>query len=144
MAQVNTAEDLTSTDFSSGTFESEQAEPEGASMDDSAFEDRRVWQRFLLEEPAHITLNVEGYDSYDQVALVDISLGGFRLQFDQDLPQGSDVAICHPTAGTMRGRLAWQTDGDIGVRMLDDENRRTYLLRLISMILHSEMQVAAI
>lgn len=144
MAQVNTAEDLTSTEFSSGNIESEQTETDATDANHSAFEDRRVWQRFMLEEPAHITLNVEGQDSYDGIALVDISLGGFRLHFDGELPSGSDVAISHPTAGTMRGRLAWQAGGDIGIRMLDDENRRTYLLRLISMILHNEMQVAAI
>ncbi len=144
MAQVNTAEDLTSTEFSSGNLESEQLESEAENPDNAAFEDRRVWQRFLLEEPARITLNVDGQEPYDGIALVDISLGGFRLQFDEDLPRGSDVAISHPTAGTMRGRLAWQTDGDIGIQMLDDENRRTYLLRLISMILHNDMQVAAL
>ncbi len=144
MAQVNTAEDLTRHEQASGPFESEATEHLETSDEDSAFEDRRAWQRFILEEPAQITLQIEGLSSVEQVPLLDVSLGGFRLHFDRDLPRGSDVAICHPTAGTMRGRLAWQADGDIGVRMLDDENRRTYLLRLISMILHSEIQVAAV
>ena len=144
MAQVSTAVDLTSTEYSSADFESENAAYDDEASIEADTDDRRVWQRFLLEDPAHITLTVEGRDAYDKVALVDVSLGGFRLQFNGDLPRDSDVAICHPTAGTMRGRLAWQRGGDIGIRMLDDDDRRTYLLRLISLILHSEVQVEAV
>ncbi|WP_282608348.1 PilZ domain-containing protein [Pelagibius sp. Alg239-R121] len=149
MARVNTAIDLTSTKLSSEEVAPAQTSSDhGTENEQSASylsdEDRRAWQRFMLEDPAHITLQVAGRDAFERVPLVDVSLGGFRLHLTEELPHDSEVAVCHPTAGTMRGRLAWQTDSDIGIRMLDDENRRTYLLRLISMILHSEIQVEAV
>lgn len=141
MAQVNSAADRHSTRISSQEVASEEPVAAGSAPDDMSAEDRRSWQRFMLEAPASITLQVPGYDVFEGIELVDVSLGGFRLNFDQDLPPGSEVAIDHPTAGTMRGRLAWQAGGNIGVHMLEDDNRRTYLLRLISMILHSEVRV---
>lgn len=106
-------------------------------------EERRAWQRFILEAPASISLQVPGHDVFNEIELVDVSLGGFRLRFEGDVPTGSEVEIDHPVAGSMRGELAWQSGGDIGIRMLDDDNRRMYLLRLISMILHSESHSAA-
>jgi hypothetical protein len=127
-----------STDPSSKEAASEEVSPEEIPGDD-----RRAWQRFMLEDRACITLEVEGGAHYNDVELIDISLGGFGLKFAGELPENASIAICHPTAGKMIGRLAWQKDQTIGVRMQDDENRRIYLLRLVSMILHSEMQVAA-
>ncbi len=148
MAQVNSAADMRFSNASSKHLASEESGPRGSSADDSSpedssIDDRRSWQRFMLESPASITLQVSGHDAFEEVELVDVSLGGFRLHFDQDLPPGSEVAIDHPTAGTMRGKLAWQAGGDIGVHMVEDDNRRTYLLRLISMILHSDVRVTS-
>ncbi len=139
MAQVNSVTHVHSGETDSA---SDQQVAPGDLQDDATQDDRRSWQRFMLESPASITLQVPGCDDFEKVKLVDVSLGGFRLNFDQELPEGSDIAIDHPTAGTMRGKLAWQADGDIGIHMLEDGNRRTYLLRLISMILHSEVRVA--
>lgn len=139
MAQVNSAADTPSVEASAKKATVvKEAPPTGAK------DDRRAWQRFMLESPANITLQVSGHDDFEDIELVDVSLGGFRLQFDHDLPPGSDIAIDHPTAGTMRGKLAWQSGGNIGVRMIEDGNRRTYLLRLISMILHNEVRVASV
>ncbi|TQV79259.1 PilZ domain-containing protein [Denitrobaculum tricleocarpae] len=154
MAQVNSAADMRFSNAASKDLASEKPGPRGSSAhdssahdssaEDSSIDDRRSWQRFMLESPASITLQVSGHDNFEDVELVDVSLGGFRLHFDHDLPPGSEVAIDHPTAGTMRGKLAWQTGGDIGIHMMEDDNRRTYLLRLISMILHNEVRVTSL
>lgn len=139
MAQVNSATDMRSSATTSTVSKRRTAQRDAP--DDIAADDRRSWQRFMLEAPADITLQVPGHDDFEKVQLIDVSLGGFRLHFEQDLPPDSELAIDHPTAGTMRGKLAWQSGGDIGIHMLEDDNRRTYLLRLISMILHSEVRV---
>lgn len=141
MARVSSATDMRSSEAASSA--SGERGAKGNAPDDIIADDRRSWQRFMLESPARITLQVPGCDDFEKVKLVDVSLGGFRLYFDHDLPAGSEIAIDHPTAGTMRGRLAWQSDDHIGIHMLEDSNRRTYLLRLISMILHSEVRVSS-
>ena len=139
MAQINSATNMPSVQASTEKVASDEEAPRAGANDD-----RRAWQRFMLESPASITLQVSGHDDFEDIELVDVSLGGFRLHFDQELPPGSEIAIDHPTAGTMRGELAWQSGGNIGVRMIEDGNRRTYLLRLISMILHNEVRVASV
>lgn len=139
MAQINSATNMPSLEASTEKVASDEEAPRAGANDD-----RRAWQRFMLESPASITLQVSGHDDFEDIELVDVSLGGFRLHFDQELPPGSEIAIDHPTAGTMRGELAWQSGGNIGVRMIEDGNRRTYLLRLISMILHNEVRVASV
>lgn len=108
-----------------------------------ASQERRAWQRFVLERGAYLALEIEDDGCREEAELLDISLGGLRLRIDRELPAGVQLTIHHSSAGRMRGRLAWQRDGSIGICMSGDEKRRTYLLRLINMILHSELQVAA-
>ncbi len=65
----------------------------------------------------------------------DISLGGLKLRFEDKVPQGKVIAIDHPVAGTLCGRIAWREGKSAGMELQVPSSDLERVLRCICLIL---------
>lgn len=65
----------------------------------------------------------------------DISLGGLKLRFEDKVPQGKVIAIDHPVAGTLCGRIAWREGKFVGMELQVPSSDLERVLRCICLVL---------
>lgn len=75
--------------------------------------ERRKWLRFTLPRPENLVITVQG-KAYP-CSLTEISLGGARVEFREEVPPPADVEIRHGRAGILHGDCRWHGDGEMGV-----------------------------
>jgi len=65
----------------------------------------------------------------------DISVGGLKLRFIDDVPEGNVIALDHPVAGTLCGRCAWRDGNLVGVELQVPSSDLERVLRCICLVL---------
>ncbi len=77
-------------------------------------EERRRWPRLPIDGETSITVNLRGQEY--RCSLLDISLGGAKLRFQEEPPIHSNISLDHPGMGIMAGNCVWRNLRDVGVR----------------------------
>ena len=77
--------------------------------------DRRKSRRHPVADHAAVTAKSGGKVYTCHVE--DISLGGLRLRFRDEVPESGVIALDHPIAGTLCGSCVWRQPGRIGVEL---------------------------
>ena len=75
--------------------------------------ERRKWLRFTLPRPEDLVIAVQG-KAYP-CSLTEISLGGARIEFREEVPPPTEVEIRHGLAGTLHGDCRWHGESEMGV-----------------------------
>lgn len=65
----------------------------------------------------------------------DISMGGLKLRFEDEVPDGNVIALDHPVAGTLCGRCAWRKDNFVGMELQVPSSDLERVLRCICLVL---------
>ena len=65
----------------------------------------------------------------------DISMGGLKLRFEDEVPEGNVIALDHPVAGTLCGRCAWRKDKYVGMELQVSSSDLERVLRCICLVL---------
>jgi hypothetical protein len=76
-------------------------------------ENRREWPRYQAVKPFSLTACIDGRLLPCTVA--DVSLGGARLVFDDELPAGQTVELNHPEGPVVACARVWQGARELGV-----------------------------
>ncbi|NIA67633.1 PilZ domain-containing protein [Pelagibius litoralis] len=80
--------------------------------------EHREWPRYTADQPFTLSVRLDGRAYPCTVA--DVSLGGARLVFDDDLPGDPNseigIEISHPEAETVVCEAVWQKPREIGVQ----------------------------
>ena len=80
--------------------------------------DHREWPRYIAERPFALSANLDGRIYPCTVA--DVSLGGARLVFDNDLPASlpseQHIELSHPETETVICLPVWQDSQEVGIR----------------------------
>jgi hypothetical protein len=84
-----------------------------ASFSRSNAQNRREWPRYTAEKSFELAASVDGRLLACTVA--DISLGGARLVFDEELPAGPLLDLTDPDGQSVAGDRVWQDSTAIGV-----------------------------
>lgn len=79
--------------------------------------ERRSWDRFAVEGGTIVHADVDG-QKYE-CALIDISMGGARLQTADPIPLNSKVSILRNEIGELSGECVWQSSAMVGIRFQD-------------------------
>lgn len=103
--------------------------------------ERRQWLRFDLARATSLTAEMNG-QSYD-CCITDISLGGLRLRFSENLPECRQLVLRHHTAGELCGTAVWSGASEIGVAFEKPERDLEHLLQCISLILNPDERQSA-
>lgn len=82
--------------------------------------DRRRWSRYAVEETTTLTLTTDGQTYTGKIE--DISLGGAKLHFVGERPEGRDAVLSHPVSGAFAGHPVWHARGLMGLRFGFSEN----------------------
>ena len=99
--------------------------------------DRRRWSRYGVLQTTSLT--VKAQDRTFMCQIEDISLGGAKLRFSDDMPQHGDAILAHQASGEFLGRLVWRSAENMGVRFGFSEHALNLLLHCI----RSKSSVAA-
>jgi len=94
---------------------------------------RRRHNRIAVAKEVPLTATSGGkiYSCY----IEDISLGGLKLRFEDEVPEGKVIAIDHPVAGTLCGRCAWRDGKYIGMELQVPSSDLERVLRCICLVL---------
>lgn len=84
-----------------------------ASLAGSKVQNRREWPRYQAAKPFLLAAHVDGHLLFCTVA--DISLGGARLMFDADIPDGETLELSHEESGAVACERVWQGGRELGV-----------------------------
>jgi len=84
-----------------------------ASLSRSNAQNRREWPRYAAEKSFALAASVDGRLLACTVA--DISLGGARLEFDEELPAGALLNLTDPDGQAVACERVWQDSTAIGV-----------------------------
>ncbi|MEQ8354490.1 MAG: PilZ domain-containing protein [Kiloniellaceae bacterium] len=91
--------------------------------------ERRRSLRFVLPHEEDITVTLDGRQYHGK--LEDVSIGGAKLRFSDDLPASAEVHLEHSAAGAIEGTCMWHQGRYVGIAFgLTDP-----ALRLISLCL---------
>ena len=90
----------------------------GASRAKSAALDRREWPRYTAQRNFALAVSIGGKTLPCSVA--DVSLGGARLVFDADLPEGAGhrseiIELSHPESEPVHCAPVWHSKRELGV-----------------------------
>ena len=88
--------------------------------------ERRRSLRFVLPHQETITLTAAGREY--QGRLEDVSIGGAKLSFVDDMPPPVDVSVMHREAGEIQGTCMWHDGESMGIAFALTDSA----LRLIS------------
>lgn len=96
-------------------------------------DERRRHTRIAVKKQLPMTATSGGkiYTCYVE----DISLGGLKLRFEDEVPQGKVIALDHPVAGTLCGRCAWRDGNFVGVELQVPGGDLERVLRCICLVL---------
>ncbi len=94
---------------------------------------RRRHNRIAVSKQVPLTATAGGkiYNCY----IEDISLGGLKLRFEGEVPEGKVIAIDHPVAGTLCGRCAWREGDYVGMELQIPSSDLERVLRCICLVL---------
>ena len=96
-------------------------------------DDRRQSKRYLLDEAPTITATSGG--RLFSCRILDVSVDGVRLRFENEIPKGNVIALEHPAAGTLCGVCVWRDDDSMGVELQLPRRELERLLKCICLVL---------
>jgi methyl-accepting chemotaxis protein len=103
--------------------------------------ERRLYER-IPAGGARATLQIADRPAV-QAAIVDISRGGIRLTYDCNCKIGTDAEITLPEGDLVKGRIARNSDGTVGVAFRQDEASLVRIDRALDSIRNSIEKAAA-
>lgn len=84
-----------------------------ASLSRSNAQNRREWPRYTAERSFALAARLEG--RLLPCSVTDISLGGARLVFDDEVPAGADLDLSDAEGQTVACQRVWQDGKAVGV-----------------------------
>jgi len=112
-----------------------------ASLARSNGANRREWPRYQAGKAFSLAAVVEGRLMTCTVA--DVSLGGARLVFDDDLPDGRTVELNHPESRAVTCARVWQGGRTVGVAFDFSEDALGLISVCLRNMLEQERQTGA-
>ncbi len=96
-------------------------------------DERRQHNRVAVSKQSPLTATAGGkiFTCY----IEDISLGGLKLRFEGEVPEGKVIALDHPVAGTLCGRCAWRDGNYVGMELQVPSSDLERVLRCICLVL---------
>ncbi len=85
-----------------------------------AMDDRREWPRYAAEKSFSLAANIDG--KVVPCTVADVSLGGARLVFEAEIPDGHTIELSHPEVEPVHCAQLWRADGEIGIEFDFSEN----------------------
>ena len=98
-------------------------------------QNRREWPRYQAEKSFALAASVGG--RLLPCTVLDISLGGARLAFDSELPDGETIELTHGDGETISCARVWQDSRAVGVEFDFSEDS----LGLISVCIRNIMDL---
>ena len=95
-------------------------------------QDRRRSERFGLDQTTTVTLSIAGRDY--RCCLEDISYGGLRVRFEDQVPDGDRVVLEHGFVGKLYGTKAWQGDAALGIEFQTTEGALEHALQCVGLL----------
>lgn len=108
-----------------------------ASLAKTAARNRREWPRYTAEKAFSLAATIDG--RIVPCTIVDVSLGGAKLRFDEDAPEGTDFALSHPDSAPVNCVEVWRRHREVGIEFDFSEDS----LGLISLCLRNMIDVDA-
>lgn len=112
-----------------------------ASLSRSNARNRREWPRYIAEKSFALAAQLDGRLLACTVA--DISLGGAKLVFDEELPAGAQLALTGPDGETVACERVWQDGDAVGVAFDFSEESLGLISVCLRNIVELEKQPAA-
>ncbi len=75
--------------------------------------ERREWPRYTAEKSFALSASVDG--KVVSCTVADVSLGGARLIFDTEVPDGHTIELSHPEVEPVHCAPLWRDSGQIGI-----------------------------
>lgn len=97
---------------------------------------RRRSKRCVLDR--RTTGRVRDGDRLYDCVIEDVSLGGARLNFDDAAPEGGDLVLEHPVAGSFAGRIVWMKNGVGGFQFDPCETSLERELQCVALMVSSD------
>ena len=74
---------------------------------------RREWPRYTAEKAFALAANVDG--KVVPCTILDVSLGGAKLQFEGSAPAGTAIALSHAEGESVICAEVWRRDNQVGI-----------------------------
>jgi hypothetical protein len=111
-----------------------------APLSRSNAQNRREWPRYVAEKSFALAASVDGRLLACTVA--DISLGGARLVFDEELPAGALIDLTDPDGQTVACERVWQDGDAVGVAFDFSEESLSLISICVRNIVELEKQAS--
>ncbi len=106
-----------------------------ASLAKTAALNRREWPRYTAEKDFSLAASIDG--RVVPCTIVDVSLGGAKLRFDEDAPDGTAIALSHPDSTPVNCIQVWRRHREVGIEFDFSEDS----LGLISVCLRNMIEL---
>jgi hypothetical protein len=103
----------------------------GASQAKRADVNRREWPRYMADKSFALAASLDGKILPCQV--VDVSLGGAKLVFEERVPAAKSIELSHPESEPVHCAAVWRSETELGIEFDFSEDS----LGLISICLRS-------
>lgn len=111
-----------------------------ASLTRSTTQNRREWPRYTAELAFALAVGVDGRLLPCTVA--DISLGGARLLFDEEIPTNATLRLTNPEGQTVFCERVWQDRSAVGIEFDFSEDALSLISHCIRNMIAVERQAA--
>lgn len=103
----------------------------GASRANRAYQNRREWPRYRAEKSFALAASFDG--RVLPCSVVDVSLGGAKLIFEEAIPAAASIELSHPESEAVRCAAVWRNGTELGIEFDFSEDS----LSLISVCLRN-------
>ena len=97
---------------------------------------RRRSKRCVLDR--RTSGHVRSGEARHACVIEDISLGGARLRFEGDVPEGEGLTLEHAVAGSFHGSIVWRRDSVCGFRFDPAEHPLQRELQCVALMVGSD------
>ncbi len=106
----------------------------GATQAKRAESNRREWPRYMADKSFALAANLDGKIFPCQV--VDVSLGGAKLVFEEMVPAAESIELSHPESEPVHCAAVWRSETELGIEFDFSEDS----LGLISVCLRNILE----
>ncbi|MEQ8357002.1 MAG: PilZ domain-containing protein [Kiloniellaceae bacterium] len=85
----------------------------GASQAKTADPNRREWPRYSAERSFALAASFDG--RVVACTVIDVSLGGAKLIFDEEVPEASTIELSHPESEPVICAQVWRSNRELGI-----------------------------